>query len=429
MTLVNIAKKIAKNTIWSALGAASSQGALIISTMACARILSDSDLGKLIFINGIATTIGMIISSSIGVSTINSIATSKNNLDQKLRNIITLNLLGSIILGGLASLAIAFGAKAISTKVFNDTSLIKDLQLASAAILFIAIDGFYKNLLVGQQKIKLFATCSAYGALASSITMIGITLKFGQLGVSLAILMGSFMQATISTIIFRKTKSFTLKPNGFSWVNEWKTLASIGLPSLLANSMVTPAHLINQATLGSNHNGFAEIAIYGISMNWYNAILFIPQATGKVVTPLLIQLFSESNKKSTQKLLLASIIGAGLTAIPGTLLITAFSKQILLAYNIRHEYGTQILSTIAVAAAISAIQNPVGNMIAATSKFWQGFIMNASWACIFISSAYIMKEDGALGVARGLLIAYTTHLIWTIAFSLKQLSSKSSIPA
>lgn len=421
MSSKNNITHIAKGTIWSALGAASSQGILIISIMICAQKLSNSELGKLIVLNSTITTLGILISNSIGASTIRNIAIYQITSKYKINEILTLNFFTTLAFGSLTSLSIALCAKDLSTVVFTDPTLESELITASLGILFTSIDGYYKNLFIGYQKLKIYAFSSTFGSLLSGALIIGLTLSIGFKGVSISILIGSVLQATASVILSKKTGISNHICSPIKSAKEWRSLVSISLPSLLANGMITPIQLINQAILGTGKNGFAEIAIYGIAMNWYNAVVFIPQATGKVVIPILTQLQSESRNTSTKKLLTASIISAAATAIPGAILIFLFSGHLLSIYEISHEYGNQIISITAAAAAISAIQNPIGNIIAASSKFWQGFIMNFCWASIYVSSAYLMRENGALGVVTGLLIAYIAHLFLTIGFAYKHI--------
>ena len=47
---------------------------------------------------------------------------------------------------------------------------------------------------------------------------------------------------------------------------------------------------------------------------------------------------------------------------------------------------------------------------------WLGFVMNASWAAVYLAGAYLLVGYGSFGIALARGIAYVVHTLWTFGF-------------
>jgi O-antigen/teichoic acid export membrane protein len=413
---LSLLKSISKGTAWSAIAAGTAQLSMLGAVLIISMHVQNSILGEFLFLQTTVTSLGLLIGQGLGTSTVRNIATFESKDAQRLHNILALNKFTTIATGAGAAIILAILAEAIAVNLVKQPNLINPLRIASIAVFFLAIDSHYKNILIGRRNIREYASSTITGALVSAILSAVLTINYGITGAAYALFLSSAIQAIISLTISR-----AIHPTGHT-INravphtEWRTLVEFALPSFLAMTMVMPVHWITQTMLAATPKGFAEVALLAIAMQWYNAIVFIPQATGKVITPILTRFASEGRSNQTKSVLFTTIASTAAFAVPIAAGVALLSPAILSVYGIIDEKGALVLSTAAAAAVISAIQNPIGNMIVAQSKIWHGFAMNAAWAIVFLMSAYELLEDGALGVIRSLLVAYVIHLLWTSIF-------------
>ena len=87
----------------------------------------------------------------------------------------------------------------------------------------------------------------------------------------------------------------------------------------------------------------------------------------------------------------------------------------LYGQNFENDYIPLIVAVMT--AALLAIQTPVGNLLAASSRMWLGALMNAGWALVYVSLAYLLLNEGATGVMVALGIGYIVHATWTFWFA------------
>lgn len=413
---LSLLKSISKGTAWSAIAAGTAQLSMLGAAMLISMHVQNSTLGEFLFLQTTITSLGLLIGQGLGTSTVRNIATFESKDAQRLHNIIVLNRFTTIVIGAGAAIILAIFAEAIAENLVKQPDLKNPLRIASIAVVFLAIDNHYKNILIGRRNIREYASSTITGALVSATLSAALTINYGIDGAACSLFFSSAIQAIISLTIARTIHPTDHTINRAVPHAEWRTLVDFALPSFLAMAMVMPVHWIAQTMLAATPKGFAEVALLAIAMQWYNAIVFIPQATGKVVIPILTRFASEGSSNQTKSVLSITIASTAAFAAPTAAGVALFSPTILSAYNINDETGALVLSTAAAAAVISAVQNPIGNMIVAQSKIWHGFAMNAAWAIAFLVSAYELLEDGALGIVRSLLVAYVIHLLWTSMF-------------
>jgi O-antigen/teichoic acid export membrane protein len=217
---------------------------------------------------------------------------------------------------------------------------------------------------------------------------------------------------------------FGIKPEPRGSMKEWPVLRDFALPALLAGALVAPAHWICQAMLANTPNGYAEIAMLGVAMQWFNAILFLPSVAGRVVMPMLTDYVTAENHTDSKRLLVLAVKANALVAMPPAAVIAGLSPWLLSLYGPDFQNGSMVFIIAVFTAALLAAQTPVGNMLAAASRMWLGMLMNLGWAMIYIAVAFLLLERGASGVIIGLGLAYVVHTIWTFWFAGYQLKPR-----
>ena len=120
---------------------------------------------------------------------------------------------------------------------------------------------------------------------------------------------------------------------------------------------------------------------------------------------------------NSRKILLYAMGANALVAVPLAVIVGMLSPYIMSLYGKNFENDYIPLVVAAMTAALLAIQTPVGNLMAASSRMWLGASMNAGWAIVYVGLAYLLVNKGATGVMAALGIGYIVHATWTFLFA------------
>jgi len=72
---------------------------------------------------------------------------------------------------------------------------------------------------------------------------------------------------------------------------------------------------------------------------------------------------------------------------------------------------------VLITIGINSILSPLGQVISASGKMWQAFLMNLAWALVYVCGALMLVPFGASGVAIARAVAYSAHFVWTLLFA------------
>lgn len=420
-----LARRFIGGASWSLAGSVLYQAINLVTMLFVARILGKETYGQFVLLQSTFNSIGIFAGFGIGTTATRYVAAYKHTDPTRLGHILALSERTVIIFGVLASTGLMLFASWLATDLLHTPSLATPLALAAFAVLFSTLDGYQKSTLIGFESMRAYAIGTVAGAIISMPIMLIAASAFGLHGLAWALVGTMFIQAGISRYqVTCELKRFAIRLDGGGFWKEWIILRDFALPALLAGVMVTPAHWICQTMLAKTPNGYAEIALLGVAMQWFNAIQFMPMVAGRVIAPMLTEAVVSDNYTDSKRILILAIKANAFIALPLAFFISVLSRWILLLYGSAFCNGSKVLVIAVATAALLAIQTPVGNMVAATSRMWLGMSMNLGWALIYITTSNLLIDRGATGVIISLGLAYVIHAIWTFVFAYTQLKSQ-----
>lgn len=409
-----------RGATWSFISSFFSQGLVILTALMISRQLGHSLYGGLILIQTTLAALTVYASTGISTTAIRAIAVNKKSdeLNESLSAFLCINLAISVIFTFIIFNYSAY----ISHNIFRNKNLHIPLMISSLSILFISLDFYFRSIVIGFEQMKIYAKTTIISAIFTSMLLVVGSIFWGINGASTSIVLGSFVQASISFYFSNKI----LTENGLKIKlrissKSTKILRDFTLPAALGGALFQPTIWICQTMLARTDDGLAQVAILGISMQWFNAIMFLPTVTARILVPILSDLHSLKNQIASHEILKMSFAVNGIFSIFLVIAVTLFARDILLLYGEEYSGYGRVLTVVSIAAALLAMQTPAGNIVVAASKMWTGFFMNAAWALVYITSSYFLVEGGAIGIAWALLISYILHATWTMAFAYKEL--------
>ena len=415
-----LARRFLGGAAWSVLGAVVSSGVTLLMLMLVARLLGKEIYGQFVVIQSTLSMVGVFAGFGIGAAATRYAAELRLRDTIRLGHILTLAERTVLGFGLIASMGLVLGSGWMAAHLLNAPQLRVPLAVAAIAVCFTALDSYQKSVLIGFEAMRAFAIGTVTGVIIGFPIMLLAASHYGLMGVAVAIVVNAFLQASISRYqMTRELRKFGVKRNAEGCLSEWPILWHFAFPALLAGAMVGPAHWAAQALLANTPNGYAELAVLGIAMQWFNVIMFVPGTAGRVVLPILTDHVTNNDYGNSRKILLYAMSANALFAVPLAVIIGVLSPYIMSLYgkNFENDYMPLIIAVMT--AALLAIQTPVGNLLAASSRMWLGALMNAGWALVYVGLAYFLLDEGAAGVMVASGIGYMVHATWTFWFALR----------
>lgn len=414
-----IARRFLGGAAWSVAGAIISSGTTLITMMFLARLLGKESYGQFVIVQSTLGMVGVLAGFGIGTAAIRYAAELRTRAPERLGRILALAERTILVFGLITSAGLILGSGWMASRILNAPDLAAPLSIAAVAVLFTTLDAYKKSVLIGFESMRAFAIGSAIGSVVGFPILLLAANKYGLIGAAGGLVLTALIQFGISRHqVSKELRKFNVKQYVEGCWRERSILWRFALPALFAGALVSPAHWIVYALVANTPNGYTQLAVIGIAMQWFNVIMFLPGTAGRVVLPILTDHITNNDHGSSRQILRYAIGANTLIVVPIAVIVGLFSPAIMGLYGngFRNENIALVLAVIT--ATILAIQSPVGNLVVATSRMWMGAAMNAGWAILYVGIAYFVVDKGAVGVMAALGSAYAIHAIWTFWFAI-----------
>lgn len=417
-----LARRFLGGAAWSVLGSVVSSGVALIMLMLVARLLGKEIYGQFVVIQSTLSMVGVFAGFGIGAAATRYAAELRSRDIARLGHILTLAERTILGFGLLASAGLVFAAGWMATNILNAPGLSVPLAISACAVLFTALDSYQKSVLIGFESMRAFAVGTVIGVVAGFPIMLLAANYFGLQGAAVAIVVNALLQASISRYqMARELRKYKVQRSAKGCLSEWPVLWHFAFPALLSGALVGPAHWAGQAFLANTSNGYAELAVLGIAMQWFNVIMFVPGTAGRVVGPILTDHVTKNDHGGSRKILLYAMGANAIVAVPMAAIVGICSHYIMGMYGESFAHDNIPLVLAVMTAALLAVQTPAGNLLAASSRMWLGALMNAGWALVYVGLAYLLVNKGATGIMLALGVGYIAHTIWVSLFMVREI--------
>ncbi len=409
----SFARRLINGTAWITIGTVIFHILNLAAMLIAARILGKEEYGKLIIIQSTLSTVGIFAGFGIGTTATRYIAELKQKDKRRLALILRLTERFVLAFSITAAIFLALTSNFIANRFFNDTNLVIPLTVAAATVLFSAFDGYQKSILVGFEAWKAFAVSSIISAISIIPITAILTYKFGLTGAAFALVANTAVQFGFSRYQSDIQLSlFKIDKHAQGFLKEWRIVRDFALPALLAGALVIPTHWLCQIMLADQYNGFSELAILGIAMQWFNVLIYLPSLAARVLLPMLTERYETGELRKSKRTLKLAVLANLILITPISLVIAIASPWLLTLYGTDFIDGWKTLSLISFISILFAGSAPIGQMMVAANKMWIGVVMNLCWALIYITLSYFFVRYGAFGIVFSMAIAYLAHSIW-----------------
>lgn len=417
-----IADRFLSAAAWSVFGTFTSSVLMMLAMMALARTFSTPEYGQFVLTQSTMMSATLFAGLGLNMVATRYTAALRRRDPERLSKILTLCKKGSLTGGLVIPLILMAGALPFSNNVLQSKELVTAVLLASPSIFFVVHDTYCKSVLIGLEAMKIVAVSTLLGAATGLPLLLTLATKFGLPGAAAGISLLALIQCAISFVYYRKALSENaLNDKHSGWSLETPLIRQFALPALIAAAVLGPAHWAAQTFLASKPDGFAQVAKFGIALQWFNVITFLPVSAGKVILPILTDHVVGSDKRGSASILKYSVGANALVAIPLAIFLFIFSDVILAQYGPEYVDDQAPFLIAVFTATLLACIGPIGTMMHAASKMWLAATTNVAWATVYLGLAYFVFGNTASEITTALLIAYVLHSVWTVVFALKYL--------
>jgi len=427
-----LAYRLVRGSFWSLTGSVVSRGLALAATVLAARLLGKSSYGELGIIQSTVAAFGTLAGFGMGTTATKYVAEFRVTDPNKAGRLIGLCSMVSWATSGMLAATLVVLAPWLSRTVLSAPHLREYLQAGSVLLLLSGINGAQNGTLAGLEAFKRMARVSATVGFMNFPLVVGGAYFFGLPGVVAGLTVAQAFGCLMTLLAVRhEAARHRIRITYSSLKAETAVIWQFSIPAVLGILLISPMNWLCNAMLVRQPQGYSQMGALTAATQWYGAITWLPYMLSGVTLSMLSERLGAADGVGSVKLLRASIVGCAAIAVPVAAIGSLLSPYVMGAYgaDFRTEWPT--LVAMLLAAAVTAVQIPIGVIIAASNRMWIGFLLNLGWSAVLLTSTWWLLKWGSLGVAVGQLLAYTAQGLCAFAIAahvIRRATSNSSAP-
>lgn len=416
----SLAKRLARGSLWSLLGSATSRLLVLLAMILVARVLGKASFGEFGLIQATLGVAGLMAGLGLGGTATRFVAQYAGTNPDRAGRVIGMVMLISWATVLLAAGVLIAASSLIASRMLDaphlQTALVWGTLLMAANVL----RGIQSGIIAALERFDLIAKLNVLEGVVSLITMVALAHYFGVQGA----LLGLAAASIAVWIVGRLLLGDVLKARGVrvSYQNcwqDWRILHGYSLPSLLANLVATPVLWFCMTWVAQRPEGYAELGLYNAAYQWHGPMIFIPMILMSVSIPVLVQEWESGRKERFRKVMLwmCGLMLAG--ALPPVLLVAALSPWVMALYGPGFREGWLILVLLVAAAPLHALSDIASGALLGMNRAWWVLSVNLLWGTTMLTlTVWLVPVWGVRGFATAFLVAYGVLGIVSVAMVL-----------
>jgi O-antigen/teichoic acid export membrane protein len=416
---LSVGRRLSHASFWSFVGTAFSRGLNLLAMIFVARMLKRAAFGELGIIQTTVAMFGILAGFGMGITATKHVSEYRETEPEKAGRILALVLIMTFLIGVIIAIVFFILSPWLATRTLAAPHLAPMLRLSSFLLFLSAVNGAQISALAGYEAFKTIAKVNWLAGLFSFPFILILTYYFQLRGAVWGLIGGMILNLLLShRALLQESRKKRVKILLRSCWREGHIISSFSIPAVLSSVFALPVYWICNAILVNHPRGYDEMGLMNSASQWYSLVLFLPGIFGQSALPILAERVGQGDKKNAKSILILNSKISLLTVFPIAVLGSLLSRPIMNFYGPGFSAGWPVLVVTLLTGCLVAFQNPVGNLIAASSRMWLGAAMNLGWGVAFIILTLLLVPLGALGLATARAGAYALHSLWTFGFAI-----------
>lgn len=401
----SVRQRFATAAFWAVMGSLWARGLTLVMFVILGRLLGPSRFGQLAIMQSTVGTVGVFAGAGLALTVTKHVAQYRVQDARRSGLYISLTMRIACVTGVLASVLLFLLAPWLAGAVLHASHLEPGLRVASALVVFGAINGVQVGAVAGLEKFRTMAVMMGLRAVVGlSLTVTG-ALNAGLTGAVIGMTAAEGISALVNQLALRSAcrRAGITVPYRAADRRELPALLRFAVPALLASLALNPGIWFSNLVLVNQPHGYAAMGLFIAADKWRLTLSFIPVSVTSVMLPLLANLEARKDGLNYRRLLRTNLIAQlAVLFIPG-IVIVAFASTAMSVFGPTYRSGWPVLVILCMSTVPFALNDVYGQVLQSKGLQWWRFILDAVISVLLVALAVILVPRYR---AEGLAVAY-----------------------
>jgi O-antigen/teichoic acid export membrane protein len=326
--------------LWNLLATLANQGSTFVTAVALARMLDGRDFGIYVVVLSTAQIAALVAGAGMGYTATKYVAELCISNPTRASRIFGFCLAWSGVSAIVIAVLIIFGSPFLSSRVLTVENLAGPLRIAGCICFFMTINAVLTGALAGLGRFRLLALVGIGSGVTYIFTTTYLASTTGVAGAVLGLAISGAVQATLLIIgVLYARRSSSVWPDLFNSLHERPVLLRFTLPAAVAGLSTAGSLWVAQVVL-TRQVGLVEVGLYSVASNLLTLTMLAPSVANTVGMSMLNKARGAGDPVRFERIYRFNmlitfamvLLGAGLLAVCGKLILAGFGPGFVAAY-------------------------------------------------------------------------------------------------
>jgi len=407
---------------WTLLGTIGHRGFNAIASVVVARILGPAVFGQYVMVHTTVQLFTAFAGFRLGSTSTKYIAEFRESDPARAGRILALVVVATLASCGLLSVIVFVMSDWLAVNRLSRPQLATPIAIGALYLFLMMVGNVFQRTLAGFEDFRGIASVGIVRGVASLLVCIPLAHYYGLIGTIVALVLTASVAAVhVLYLVVRQTKSSQLIVP-FRWremSQESSILFSFALPAMLTGFVLVVTAWQGRAMLMHSNNGDFELGVFSAADQFRLIVLFLPNAIGNVVLPLLSKSSADDQSGEFEYTFLLNMQMVQRIAMPAALFGIAATSGLVAVFGAKYVAAEPVIPVVMLAVFVYSLNQAVRQAFTATTRLYTNLMMHIIWGAVFIvCCAYFVPRHGAIGFAWVHVIADGILLLLQLGYVL-----------